>query len=413
MIDLGQFKKGEKKGKTIGIFNPTKNAPYKTTNMPAWQETWNLMQYLKNYVGYDNVYILRYFHNDSRYQKTKQDYPYVYNIKNLDDAIKDIDEMVQLPDGLVLWGGVSNVIYYYNCLFINAKRNDETFRLYFYEQDPEFTKYNFVKAILQRKNIKFTYNIDDKYKKIYDNDLNDILSYIDDNTIILYNGTDIDEHIQKSNGDINNAKYYKPFKINEYSFANNFDFNKILTNIKFDKKYKFGYYGGPRKDTVRNKIISNLLQDIDNSVIIGGIKDKIKLFNDTSKFDVYDTIAIPELYYFLSDNIKTSLFITDVSNWNNFKSFRFFENLLLDFVGFIYYKQDINKTYIENQELKDFIYVNEEDFIDKVNKVTNDKTLYCKLIYLQRLEFYNQMKDYMKDENKKLFEEWLDSNKHI
>ena len=123
-------------------------------------------------------------------------------------------------------------------------------------------------------------------------------------------------------------------------------------------------------------------------------------------------MQIPDLYYFLNDNIKSSLFITDPANWNNYKSFRFFENLLLDYVGFIYEKQDINKIYINNEELKNYIYVNENDFINKVKQISNNENLYKHLVYLERKEFYDQMSQYMIQKNKEIFENWLNKYKN-
>ena len=411
MIRLNNFTKGEKKGKTIGIFSPSRLSPYKETKLPGWQESYNLIKFLKDYVGYDQVYILNWYKNDKRYEKLKEQYPYLYNLKNIEQASKDIDEILQKPDGLVCFGGSLHPTYYYICSLIWYKRNDPDFKLYYYDHDPQFKKFNFVKGISSRKSLINVGmgDLEKEYSDIYLEHQKELIEYIDNNTIALYGGLDYESYVKKLKGDLPNIKQWQYFDINEYSFANNFDFSKILTDIKFDNKYKFGYFGIKRHNKVRQEIINDLLNKLDNSgIIIGNVSE---IINCSSKFKCIDSMPIPDLYYFLNENIKSSLFITDPANWDNYKSFRFFENLLLDYVGFIYKKQDVNKIYINNEELKSYIYVDEEDFANKVNQISSDEKLYKHLVYLERKEFYDQMSPYMLDENKVIFEKWLNKYK--
>lgn len=411
MIRLNNFTKGEKKGKTIGIFSPSRLSPYKETKLPGWQESYNLIKFLKDYVGYDQVYILNWYKNDKRYEKLKEQYPYLYNLKNIEQASKDIDEILQKPDGLVCFGGSLHPTYYYICSLIWYKRNDPDFKLYYYDHDPQFKKFNFVKGISSRKSLINVgmRDLEKEYSDIYLEHQKELIEYIDNNTIALYGGLDYESYVKKLKGDLPNIKQWQYFDINEYSFANNFDFSKILTDIKFDNKYKFGYFGIKRHNKVRQEIINNLLGRLDNSgIIIGNVSE---IINCSSKFKCIDSMPIPDLYYFLNENIKSSLFITDPANWDNYKSFRFFENLLLDYVGFIYHKQDINKVYINNEDLKSYIYVDEDDFVNKINQISADENLYKHLIYLERKEFYEQMSSYMYEENKVIFENWLNKYK--
>lgn len=411
MIKLNNFTKGEKKGKTIGIFSPSRLSPYKETKLPGWQESYNLIKFLKDYVGYDKVYILNWYKNDKRYEKLKEQYPYLYNLKNIEQASKDIDEILQKPDGLVCFGGALHPTYYYICSLIWYKRNDPNFKLYYYDHDPQFNKFNFVRGISSRNSLRGVGmgDLEQEYIDIYMNHMNDLIEYIDKNTIGLYGGLDYESYCQKLHGDMPKIQQWQYFDINEYSFANNFDFTKILTEIKFDDKYKFGYFGIKRRNKVRLEVINNLLGQLDNSgIIIGNVSE---IIDCSSKFKCIDSMQIPDLYYFLNDHIKSSLFITDPANWNNYKSFRFFENLLLDYVGFIYDKQDINKVYINNEELKNYIYVNENNFLNKVEEISNNEKLYKHLVYLERKEFYDQMSPYMLQENKDIFENWLNKYK--
>ena len=411
MIKLDSFKKGEKKGKTIGIFSPSRVSPYKETKLPGWQETYNLIKFLKDYIGYDKVYVLNWYKNDKRYKKLKEQYPYLYNLKNIEQASKDIDEILQKPDGLVCFGGALHPTYYYICSLIWYKRNDPNFKLYYYDHDPQFNKFNFVKGISSRKSLINVGmgDLEKEYSDIYLEHQKELIEYIDNNTIGLYGGLDYDSYCKQLKGDMPNMKQWLYFDINEYSFANNFDFSKILTDIKFENKYKFGYFGIKRRNKIRQDIINNLLGQLDKSGIIMGNVSEI--IDCSSKFNCLESMQIPDLYYFLNNNIKSSLFITDPANWNNYKSFRFFENLLLDYVGFIYKKQDIDKVYINNEELKSYIYVDEDDFLGKVNQISSDENLYKHLVYLERKEFYDQMSSYMTNDNKEIFENWLNKYK--
>ena len=203
MIKLNKFNKGEKKGKTIGIFSPSRVSPFKETKLPGWQESYNLIKFLKEYVGYDNVYILNWYKNDNRFNNLKKKYPYLYNIKNIDKAVEDIDEILQKPDGLVCFGGIIHPTYFYICSLINRKKNNPNFKLYYYDHDPQFNKFNFPKAILKRKSIKWEEFDNDIIKEYYDNK-DSIIEYIDDNTIALYGGLDYESYVQKMNGDMNN-----------------------------------------------------------------------------------------------------------------------------------------------------------------------------------------------------------------
>jgi len=415
MIKLDAFKKGEKNGKTLGIFSPSRLTPYKETKLPGWQETYNLIRFFEDYVGYDKVYIMNWYDNETHYKKIHDKYPYVYNLNNIQKAINDIDDILQKPDGLVCFGGGLYPTYYYICLFINEKvKQNKKFDLYYYDHDPQFVMFNFVKPIERRlhQSLKPSKKFPQEIMDEYNNSFEFVNDYIDTNTIALYGGLDYETYANNQGGDLKNIHQWKYFDINEYSFANNFDFEKILSSsYNYPKKYNFGYFGIKRRNKARVDILNDLFSNLTNTIIIGSVCETINNSNDEKRFCCINSIPIPELYYFLNENIGASLFLTDKANWNNYKSFRFFENLLLDYVGFIYEKQDINKIYINNEELKSYIYVNENDFIQKVEEVNNDINLYKHLVWLERKEFYDQMSPYMNEKNKMIFENWLKSYK--
>ena len=72
--------------------------------------------------------------------------------------------------------------------------------------------------------------------------------------------------------------------------------------------------------------------------------------------------------------------------------------MLLDIVAFIYIKFDENKTYVQNEFLKDFIYISSnEELKEKINQIKSDKELYNRIVELERQEIINQFGQYKKN----------------
>lgn len=85
---------------------------------------------------------------------------------------------------------------------------------------------------------------------------------------------------------------------------------------------------------------------------------------------------------------------------DNIKTARFFESMLLDICAFIWHSYDPNKRFVNNQELKDFIYISSGDeLIEKINKIKNDEAFYKHIVELERQEILNQFLSF-KNENK-------------
>jgi hypothetical protein len=69
--------------------------------------------------------------------------------------------------------------------------------------------------------------------------------------------------------------------------------------------------------------------------------------------------------------------------------------MLLDVVGFIWHEYDKDKKFIENQELKDFIYFStNEELKEKLAKIKNNPDFYRHIIQLQRNEVYRIFNGY-------------------
>lgn len=418
------LRKGEGKGRSIGIFTVKRPLHFEVkekVKLPTLQEVLNLRKYLKEYVLYDEVYIINFYFDDRYYFRKKEKFPYLLNIKNLEEVKNLVDDLLYKPDTLTVFGGIFPQTIFYISSFIYDKMKDDRFRIYFYDHDPECLYFNPIRDIGRNLWLNWKPKDLDKMDKDiierYNLTSEDVMNYLDNNMISLYDGIDYEKVIEmrksiSSDSDYSKIKRWSEFKINEFSFSNSFDLNKILVNNIFkNKKYKFSYFGGNRRDKKRREIINDLLSNIDSSLIIGNIYDGLKMKDKGERFDYMGYMKIPELYYYLSENVKSSLFLIDELNWNRFKSFRFFENLLLDYVGFIYYQCDSDRKFIKNEELRDFIYIySKEDFEEKVNRISSDENLYRRLIYLERKEFFEECKEYFSEENRDIFLKYLKDN---
>ena len=84
--------------------------------------------------------------------------------------------------------------------------------------------------------------------------------------------------------------------------------------------------------------------------------------------------------------------------------------MLSDVIAFVYEPYDKDHKYIDEQELKDFMYVSSpEDFAAKVNRISTDKEFYNHIKFLQRKAVYDKYSQFCNEKTKKIFENWLSS----
>ena len=82
--------------------------------------------------------------------------------------------------------------------------------------------------------------------------------------------------------------------------------------------------------------------------------------------------------------------------------------MLSDVIGFVYEPYDKDHKYIDDEELKNFMYVSTpEDFADKVKRISEDESYYKHIKYLQRKAVYDKYKSYCNAETLSIFESWL------
>ena len=177
--------------------------------------------------------------------------------------------------------------------------------------------------------------------------------------------------------------------IAEY-YAVNEDLDNKLTNYnKIDNPYELVYFGNNRQNE-RNKIIKSLYDIPEYKKFFIGFDPNM------SNTDFMGYVKHDELFKTMGEKCLATVVIGDNLHNGNIKSARFFESMLLDVVAFIYTAYDPNKTYIQSEWLKDFIYISsKEELKTKIDKIKNNPELYKKIVEAERQEIINQF-NYMK-----------------
>lgn len=165
---------------------------------------------------------------------------------------------------------------------------------------------------------------------------------------------------------------------------------KVKDYDKSKCEYDLVYYGNKR-GTERDRIIKNIFSDPDFKVITWGYE--VDWPNATvNKYCLHE-----ELFENMCSNAWATVAIGDVTHNNNERTPRFFESMLLDLVGFIWHEYDKDKKFVENQELKDFIYFSSNaELKEKLAKIKSDPEFYRHIIELQRQEVRRIASDYTK-----------------
>ena len=134
------------------------------------------------------------------------------------------------------------------------------------------------------------------------------------------------------------------------------------------------------------------------------------LFPHHDKFDRVPSLFYDDLIPYIGQNAKATFVIADEITFNDFISPRFFDAMLSDVIAFVYEPYDKDHKYIDEQELKDFMYVSSpEDFAAKVNRISTDKEFYNHIKFLQRKAVYDKYSQFCNEKTKKIFENWLSS----
>ena len=164
---------------------------------------------------------------------------------------------------------------------------------------------------------------------------------------------------------------------------------ETICNYPLEDRHFDLVYFGKNRGTDRNKVIKYLYSPNELSKLFIGCEGED--FNCKENTTSIGSVKRELLFPTIAGNSFCTIIVGDQLHYDNYRTFRFFEALLLDVVAFIYIKYDSNKVLIKNDFLKDYIYISTpEEMIQKVNEVKNDPELFRKIVQLEREEVLNQ-----------------------
>lgn len=387
--------------------------------LPVMKEStflWTLKQYykfLKNYCNYDKVYILSSFaftdKENSKLRNSLADYKdiLIYNIANDNVLLEyNIDDMfIELGSANFMGGFISHKsLYQLNAVVDWYKNKNENQHLYYIQDDPAFIKTD-VPLVYLEKIRQNKLKVDNVVpKELLDKLLNVDYKYIEDictDTTLLFCGLDYEKFYNNIKKNKPSVKYWDNFDCYVYGAMNDNLENKLVDFPYEDKKYDCEYHGAS-KSAIRTKNTEDFYGALKNNFL--HIHTKNIFFKNINNFDKHDYIKYEELLQFICKHCKSILITHEPVVYNNQISPKFFDSMLSDIICFIDIKYDENKVFVNNDELKDFMYVSTpEEFSAKVDAISNDKELYNHIKKLQRKDMFEKYKEFIDKENIKKF----------
>ena len=347
-----------------------------------------MRDYLLNVIDRDTVDFV------SKKTKKEEGIEYYKDIKYTD--LNNYDEVYLYNNTLNIFGGV----FQYESLLTFEKLYNFNGDIFYLLADPKMPCLDYSTFIKSRdKNGLYQVKCDNKEgvynfnKEILDNWSDKVWK----NIIIAHTGQDYKLYVDTWNlenpkkiGQLNsNCKWFN-FWLFEY-YAINEQLDLKLKTYNGCNKYDLVYFGNNRQNE-RNKLIKSLYNIKELSKYCVGFD----LGLDNSEFTDY--VKHEDLFNIIGENCLATVIIGDNLHNNNIRTARFFESMLLDIVAFIYIKFDENKTYVQNEFLKDFIYISSnEELKEKINQIKSDKELYNRIVELERQEIINQFGQYKKN----------------
>lgn len=180
-----------------------------------------------------------------------------------------------------------------------------------------------------------------------------------------------------------NVDWYSLDLVEYYAVNEELDL-KLKNYNKIDNPYELVYFGNNRQNE-RNKIIHELYDIPEFNKLCIGFDPELE------NTDVLNYLKHDELFETIGSKCLATVVVGDNCHNDNERTARFFESMLLDCVGFIYEKYDSKKAYINNEFLKDFIYISsKEQLKDRINQIKADPELYKKIVELERKDIIEQ-----------------------
>lgn len=411
---MPEFKQGYGKGKTAAIICMTKYISL-SSKLISTKTYEALKNFLIEYYGYEKVFFASTFQGrtTTEYEFFKGAMRQIETPHCLDDA----DDIFQVQATLNQFLGYIYSDFYYNVLRVNEWYKIHGDGHYFIIQDdPEIHYLNpfivFNRRMFEYKTLGHIVpeEIFEEYCKVWPN-----VEKCIEGCIIAHCGNSYISYLsQLSPKNELTPKFVKKwckFPLFTYQAMTDNVENKLKSYNYNNKRYDSEYHGYNR-GSKRMAIIENFYTALDNKSLL--ITSSRNLFRDHNKFDRVQSLFYDEMIPYIGQNAKSTFVTADEITFNDFISPRFFDAMLSDVIAFVYEPYDKDHKYIDDEELKNFMYVaTPEDFAQKVSKIANDEVYYKHIKFLQRKAIYDKYKEFCNDKTRKIFENWLKQPQQI
>ena len=326
-------------------------------------------------------------------------------------CLDEYDDIFHVQAAMNMFMGYIYDDYFYNVLRINEWYQKHGDGHYFVIQDDPAISYIDPFPVLNRRTFEYKTlghevpeEVFQEYIKVWPNVQKCLHS-----CIVAHCGTSYPTFLSKLSP--NNAMTPKfvskwcQFPLFTYQAMTDNISNKLHNYDYSSKKYDSEYHGYNR-GAKRMELIENFYAALPNKSLV--ITSSRNLFPHHDKFDRVQSLFYDDLIPYIGQNAKSTFVIADEVTFNDFISPRFFDAMLSDVIGFVYEPYDKDHKYIDDEELKNFMYVSTpEDFADKVKRISEDESYYKHIKYLQRKAVYDKYKSYCNAETLSIFESWL------
>ena len=326
-------------------------------------------------------------------------------------CLDEYDDIFHVQAAMNMFMGYIYDDYFYNVLRINEWYQKHGDGHYFVIQDDPAISYIDPFPVLNRRTFEYKTlghevpeEVFQEYIKVWPNVQKCLHS-----CIVAHCGTSYPTFLSKLSP--NNAMTPKfvskwcQFPLFTYQAMTDNISNKLHNYDYSSKKYDSEYHGYNR-GAKRMELIENFYAALPNKSLV--ITSSRNLFPHHDKFDRVQSLFYDDLIPYIGQNAKSTFVIADEVTFNDFISPRFFDAMLSDVIGFVYEPYDKDHKYIDDEELKNFMYVSTpEDFADKVKRISEDESYYRHIKYLQRKAVYDKYKSYCNTETLSIFESWL------
>lgn len=415
--------KGSGAGKTAAIVSVTSCVTFR--NMTIKNICLKLYQdYLKKYVGYDKVYIIATSDKEQKVNEFFDKDTVIFGIETpglFNDL--EIDDIFCRQHVLIFFGGVLDMSYFSICSRLAEwylKHGDG--HLYLIQDDPDFVTLN-PTVYCDARISESPYYKKDKVPYKYKHDHPDVKNYVSNTyiirkcfnrSIVAYCGSDYAQFFNKMKdvkpktpNVITAPDKWDVFQLYNWQGVNDMLEEKLKDYEWKDRPYVAEYHGYTKNDKKRVETTIAFYDALEKPFML---IETWRKFSDGFKNSVHhDDVPYYSLFETVSKNAYATFIIANESTFSNFISPRYFDMMLSDIIPFVYGPYDANREYTDNEELKEFMYVETpEEFAEKVNKVATDESYYRHIKYLQRKSIYDNFNQYMNDNSKRIFREKLD-----